>query len=950
MSLFVVIRLTTLEPAPPEMHSPWNEAVKAFRAIVEDQIRLYGGRVHLWSERQVTARFDGETGATSAAAIECALDIYRHLGRQEWFLNQLWQQRIAIHATSQDEPDRLAPAPTSDEAALHLANAILDTVPGPPILLTPEAASLCPVPAAAVLQDLGVHPLEAVGRLHKVLGLSPSTPTSADYFLATPLLARATELAQIGQWLSDPACRLLTLVGPGGAGKTHLALHAAARLNAGFEHGGVFVPLVVLSSTERLVPLIASTLNVPLGGSTEYLDPKTRLLDYLRTKELLLVIDNLEHLVAGAGLLQELLTAAPRLKILATSRERLNLAGEWTLEIGGLSYPPENVPADTNLEAYGAVQLFVRRAQQTYKAFSLSERNRPHLAQICRMVQGLPLAIELAAAWTGSLTCQEIAYQIGRNLDFLTTSRLALPERQRSLRAAFDYSWALLNEAERDLFCRLAIFRGSFSREAAKEVAGAGLSSLARLVDKSLLRRAGEGNQQAGARYEILGVLHTYAERALQERSQVAEAVAERHCVYYTWFLERQERQLCGKQHKQALEAVAADIENIRAGWRWAINQGRFDCLDRALRALQLFYDVRGYYKEGQKVVESAIAAVRPIAMAYPGDERRQQADLLLGRLNASLAEFSCRMGQLEPARNQAEESLAIAHRYGAEVDEAFALNTLGHLCQNTGSYEEARELLQRSLEIYRRLDDAEGAARALNNLGIVSRMLGDYDATSHYYQASLALYRQLEDQQGVARTLLNLAVVAKLNGDYEGARQACTESLALFRAAGNQRGIVASLNNLGSLAEEVGAYYEAWDYYQKSLAIRQGIGDDRGSALVLVNLGEVAEALGRSDEAKSYFRNGAQLALKTCATPRALIALTGIAAILRREGHLQEVVETVGFILAQPALIQTNREKADLLLSELQSEVGAADLARLLEQGRHRSLASAVELALQRL
>jgi predicted ATPase len=948
MSIFVAIRLTALDPAPAAQHSPWNEAIKAFDAIVEGQIRLYGGRVYLRSEGQITAQFDGDTKSVSVAAIECALEIYRHLGRQEWFLEQLWQQRIAIHATNNNGYDLPVTARTSDEAALDLAHAILDSVPGPPILLTPAAAALCPIPAAAVLQDLGVHLLQPVGQLHKILGLSPGGPSSVNYFLATPLLARSTELAQVGQWLTEPACRLLTIVGPGGAGKTHLALHAAAGLNDAFEQGVFFIPLVVLSSTERLIPLIAATLNVPLAGATGNQEPKTRLMDYLRSKEMLLIIDNLEHLVVGAELLQELLQAAPRLKILSTSRERLNLAGEWTLEIGGLSFPPENVATDTNLEAYGAVQLFISRARQTYPAFALSARNRTHLAEICRLVQGLPLALELAAAWVGTLTCREIAYQIGRNLDFLTTSRLALPERQRSLRAAFDYSWALLNETERALYCRLAVFQGSFSREAASQVADAGLALLARLADKSLLRRVSAGHHQAGGRYEILGVLHVYAERALQERPQDAEAVAERHCIYYTEFLERHEREFYGTQYKKALEAVAAEIENIRAGWRWASNHGRLNCLERALRALHLFYDTRGYYREGQQLIEIAIAAVEPVATVKPEDDRQQQAELLLGRLYARLAEFSSRLGQLQAARTQVEDSLVIARRYGAAADEAFALNTLGYLCQNTGTYEEAREFLQRSLEIYQSLDEAVGMARVLNNLGIVSRMLGDYDATARYYQTSLTLYRQLGDQQGIARTLLNLAAVVKMSGDSEGARQACLESLALFRATGNQRGIVASLNNLGSLAKEAAVYHEAWDYFQKSLAIRQEIGDDRGISLVLVNLGEVADALGRGNEAKEYFRDGIELALKTSATPRALIALTGMASILQREGHLQEAVEVIGFILNQSALIQVNREKAEYLLSELRSEVGADDLSRLLEQGQQRTLDSVVNLSFQ--
>lgn len=942
MSIYVVARLNTSESVTAATRAAWNKATETFRTIVEEQIELHGGRVLLRTEGQISALF------SNGAPIQCALEINRRLAEQDGFSEAVWQQRITIHATGRTKRGIHFPEQSEGEAALRLAHAILDSVPGPPILITPEAAALCVLPPAATLKDLGIHLLQELNQLHKVLALSPDASVASGDHLVTPLVARATELAQVGQWLTNPGCRLLTIVGPGGAGKTHLALHAASRLGDAFAQGVYFVPLVVVSSTERLVPLIAAKLNVPLGKSTGNLEPRSQLIDYLRAKEVLLIIDNLEHLVAGAGLLQELLTAAPRLKILATSRERLNLAGEWSLEIGGLSFPPENVATDTDIEAYGAVQLFMSRARQTYPSFVLSDRNRLHVAHICRLVQGLPLAIELATAWVGALTCRQIAYQIERNLDFLATSRLSLPGRQRSLKAVFDYSWELLSETERELFCRLAVFRGGFSREAAEQIAGASLPLMARLADKSLLRRLPGSRNQAAGRYEVLGVLQTYAERALQERPQESEMVYEQHCAYYTAFLQRLEGDLCGKEQKQALETLAVEIENIQAAWLWAVNNGRFTFLERALQALHLFYDMRGYYKEGQRLLEAATAAVQPVVAA--GGENGSSsppACLLLGRLFARLADFSSSLGESQTAKVQIEESLALACRYGAQEDEAFALNMLGHMSQHSGNYKEARHLLENSLDIYRRLGHQEGMARALNNLGIVSRMLGDYDATEAFYETSLELYRGLGDQQGMARVLLNLAIVVKLRGDFQGAQKACGESLALFRAAGNQRGIVASLNNLGSLAEEMGSYQESWDYYQKSLALRQEIGDGRGIALALVNLGEVADALGRSAEAKEYFRDAVILAQKTNATPRALIALNGMAKILRRERHLQEAVETLGFVLAQAALIQVNREKAERLLFELQSEMTADEVTRLLRQGKERSLETAIDVVL---
>jgi predicted ATPase len=942
MFVILVVRFTALEPVPVAKEASWKSAVETFAALVEGQIERHGGRVHLRCQGQISALFSNGT------PIECALEIYRRLTEQDWFLQQPWQQRIAIHAASESGEESRFSEEASDVTALHLAQAVLDTVPGPPILITPEAATHCLLPPATILRDLGVHPLPELNQLHKVLALSTDAPLIAHYYPLAPLVARATELAQINQWLHNPACRLLTIVGPGGAGKTHLALHAATRLHGAFAQGVFFVPLVVVSSTERLVPLIAATLNVPMAGSDGQPQPKGRLLEYLRAKEILLIIDNLEHLVAGAGLLQDLLAAAPGLKVLATSRERLKLAGEWGLEIGGLSFPPENVTTDTDIEAYGAVQLFISRARHSDAAFEISERNRVHVAHVCRLVQGLPLAIELAAAWVGALTCEQIAYQIEHNLDFLTTSRISLPERQRSLQAVFNYSWQLLSETERELFCRLSVFRGGFSRETAERITGIGLPLLARLADKSLLRRLPAGSHTpAAGRYEILGVLHTYAERELKARPQEAESISEQHCAYYTDFLERREKALCGSGQKQALEDVAVDLENIRAGWRWAADHGRFTHLDRSLHPLYLFYSVRGYYREGQRLLKVALAAVQQAA-AGNGDSDPAALHLLMCRLLARLADFSSFLSETEVAERQIEESLSLARRYGNQADEAFALSISGFLKLNDGNYREARGLLQRSFDLYKPLDDRAGMAITLNRLGIVSRMLGDYDATASFYQGSLQLYRELGDQQGVAGVLLNLAVIIKLRGEYEAARQACQESLALFRAAGNQRGIVASLNNLGSLANETGAHQESWDYYQKSLAIRQEMGDGRGMALALVNLGEVADALGRIDEAKEFFRKGLKLAQKTAATPRALIALNGMARILHRQGYPKAAIEIVGFVLAQPALIQANREKAEHLLSELQSELDAVEVSGLIRQGEERSLEKTIELVLE--
>ena len=300
----------------------------------------------------------------------------------------------------------------------------------------------------------------------------------------TPLIGREPELATLNRLLCDPQCRLLTLAGPGGIGKTRLALELASTQRAQFPDGVFFVPLVSLSLPEFIAPAIRSALGL---SSSSPLDPKEQLLNHLRQKSLLLVLDNLEHLLEGVGLLAELLEQAPGVKLLVTSRERLNMQGEWLFDLQGLPVPP--LDQVDRAEEYSAVALFVQSARRAQVGFELSAEERPWVARICQLVEGMPLAIELAAAWVRLLSCREIAQEIERNLDFLSTSARDLPERHRSMRAVFDHSWQMLSAEEQRVLRALSVFRGGFLREAAEQVTGASLSLLSALVTRSLVHR-----------------------------------------------------------------------------------------------------------------------------------------------------------------------------------------------------------------------------------------------------------------------------------------------------------------------------------------------------------------------------------------------------------------------------------------------------------------------------
>ncbi|HZG67714.1 MAG TPA: AAA family ATPase, partial [Herpetosiphonaceae bacterium] len=418
----------------------------------------------------------------------------------------------------------------------------------------------------------------------------------------TPFVGREGETAQLIAQLGDPACRLVTIMGPGGAGKTRLALEVAQRLlptnnhSSPFAMGVYFVPLGALASDEHLDGLlataIAGAMGMPLSGPDA---PVVQLCHYLREKAVLLVLDNFEHLQGGASFVVTLLQAAGHVKILTTSRERLNVRGEYVLLLNGLSYPaaPDR-PA--SLDEHSAVQLFVRTAQAVDPDFAPTDESLPAITRICRLLDGLPLGIELAAPWTRLLSCAEIADEIERNLDFLAPAPHDLPARQQSLRAVFASSWSLLTAAEQQLLGRLAIFRGSFSREAAAAVAGASLPVLAALVDKSLVRRLTTGSDGA-ARYELSHVVRRYA--AEQPAAGDATISARHHAAYYLALLYDLTTNLRGPRQQDALRVISFEIDEIRAAWRWAATAGDTMAITRAADSLFHFYDMRSWFAEG---------------------------------------------------------------------------------------------------------------------------------------------------------------------------------------------------------------------------------------------------------------------------------------------------------------------------------------------------------------
>ncbi len=728
--------------------------------------------------------------------------------------------------------------------------------------------------------DLGASPQKETVRLWQDIKENrlPPPPTASEPWplsvcthklppQPTPFLGREKEMADIARLLKSPSCRLLTLVGPGGIGKTRLVLQAAAENAHLFPHGAYFVPLAALSAADLIVPAIADSLQFSFRSG---LDAKVQLLSYLRDKDMLLVLDNFEHLLEGAALLTEILQNAPGIKLLVTSRERSNLQWEWLLEIEGLRFPFDDTTEA--IEDYSAIQLFLQSAARVRQGFSLSEEEKPFIIRTCRFLQGMPLGIELAAAWTQVLSCREIAHEIEDNLGFLTTPLRDVPERHRSLCAVFDYSWGFLAQEERAAFKRLSVFRGGFRREAAERVASTSLPVLSALVRKSFLRTNPNG------RYEMLEVLRQYADEKLQEAPEEREKTRALHCTFYADLLHRQAKHLVGEGEKEALEEIAEEIENVRASWQWAVTHGKWREINLALFSFCTFYDVRSWLPEVEEALDNAAQSLRDTH----GGVVEPEKGMVLGQILARQGRFCQKLARFDKANAVLHQSLTIFRQLGAHFETAFPLKELGNVAYRLGERAEAKQLYQQSLAIYTEMGSQLGMANCLSNLGIVALGLKEYIEARRLFQEGLSLCYQM----------------------------------------GNQRCIAICLSNLGFVAEGLGEYSEAKRLQQECLAISKELGARWAIANSLSNLGFAMCGLGEYQSSKKCFQEAMEAAIEAEAVDIALEALVGMATLLRKEGQKDQASELIDYVLHYPVVLKEIQTRAEQLLTELEPQL----------------------------
>ena len=776
--------------------------------------------------------------------------------------------------------------------------------------------------------------------------------------LASTFIERPVELNQIIEQLEKPGCRLLTMIGPGGIGKTRLALEVARQQLPDFAHGVYLIPFAPVSEPSSILRTIANALDITLMGDEPL---ETELIKYLSEREILLTLDNFEHLVEGADVLSRILQGAPYIKMLVTSRERLNLQEEWLYTVEALEVPTS--VHDENASNFASVRLFVQSVQRIQPEFNFDTAPEA-VIRICQLVEGMPLGIELAASWARIMNSEQIAIEIQNSLDFLTSSLRNVPERHRSIRAVFDSSWKMLNEEEQGALRRISVFRGGFQGEAAREAADTSLFILSSLADKSLL-------SALQGRYEIHELLRQYAESKLQAEEKVQIQTAHSH--YFATFLEKREISLSNNRKDGAYTEVLRDFDNIATSWQFALDQGDETLIGRFLRPVYRIFDMQSRYEDGERFFKGAstqlgaslgednnliktralilqasclqsltkydeaekiINATMPILRAF-GEEALWETRIALSAQGALVYARS----DYEQAQIIFEEVYELSPKTGG--DPVIILLRLSDIALVLGQYEKARAIMEQALEHLEDTGGDQSRMRFLLTLGDIDVKLGNLDEARSNFSEALELSERLDAHTSGAVARVSLARVAYGLEEYQQSQQLCQESIAIFDRIKNYWGKGFACIHLGKATYTLGDYAEAKFHYETALQIADEVGSPWLAAATLHHLSKANYQLGNEEPAQQNLQEALKVSLEIQARPLTMEAMTGMAQMYASKGNLEQAAELAIYVLSQPFTEYETLQDAQRLMQQIEGDLPADTLADLQARAADKSLDS---------
>jgi predicted ATPase/class 3 adenylate cyclase len=967
----------------------WQQAPMA----MQDALARHDAILHAAVETH-NGRIVKTTGDGLHAAFESAVDgVLAAVAMQQGMTGEDWPAetgllriRIGLHCGASQER-----AGDYYGSTVNTAARVMDFGHGGQILLSEVTVLLLRGQGLTgiTFSDLGTYRLKGLAQPERIYQLNHPdlthefpplrSPSISKHNLPaeiTPLVGREQEISALSGLLIDPTHSLISIVAPGGSGKSHLALELGRRMVEKFSNGVYFVELAPIKESENIIPAVAEAVSYQFQQNGR--SQKQQMIDYLANKEMLLIMDNYEHLLdGGAEIVTEILHSASGLKILATSRYRLHLPGETLFTLHGLSLP--DMGAEDAIHN-ASVELFQQSARRIRPDFEMTPENLPHIVQICRLVHGMPLGILLAAAWVSVISTAEIAEEIQQGLDILEAEGNELPERQRSVRAVFDQAWSMMAEDEQNVFMKTAVFRGGFTRDAGQKVAGAGLRQLQSLANKALLERSA-----SDGRYYVHELLRQYGEEKLQQSGHERQ-VRDAHCGYYLAYLAQQVAQLKGSEQLPTLNKIEGDFENIREAWENAVRHRAYDLVDRALEAMYLFCFLRSRLEDGKALFEKARQGMAPEAGEAPHPVW----------LASEIRFYSTTDSQL--VKERLEASLAQARERDDEMEMAYCLDTLATIAHYVDQNPpQAIAFYEECAAIYRRLGEKYYLAQTVSKLGEAYQLMGQTDLTLKYVNEAYDLQRQIGDYIGESETLRALSMTAAQTGNYVEMVDFQEKAYAIQLQTDYRVGQATSNLYLGWFKFFEGLYEEGRDQVELGLELALEVADfstqawcyaalgifhcvfsdyagakedlERAEAIVtdpfrqtgagnpflqlMINLTKFLLGVTQGDfsSAKNHLIQPLSLAVMTASQPFMIIASALVALIYDHDGRSEEAVELLGLGLSNPAAFFTwLKEYAPLidLQSELRESLGHGVFEASWQRGQSMDLMATSEKVLK--